>query len=371
MKILFYTPVRLSAGGGCERWHCDITNSLKNQFGFEIEIISGNLGQSRWSHPYLKQQLQSIKYLQLNFIVFFNILIPTPSIFFSLLREIREADAVHFIHGFLGQDILMLILKFITKKKIVVGHHAPIFHSSKIHNFYMKYVSRYLLSFFDFQQTLNSQDKTFLEKEWGIKNVFFIPSGIRIEKFLKINSIKHSNLIFISVGRYAIQKGFDLLLKAIEKFNNRFFANSAEFWFVGDGELKPVIQSYSKKYKNIKDLAYIKYEAMPKIYARSDVYLLPSREEPFGLVLIESWASGLPTLTTKTEGPKDMLKINKNGWFIDKISSEEIFKNMSTLYKQFLADKNCFRKLAKNCRETATLFSIDTTAKRMTDAFFS
>ncbi|MBI4009518.1 glycosyltransferase family 4 protein [Candidatus Roizmanbacteria bacterium] len=371
MKILFYSPVKLITGGGCGRWHSDITNSLKNLFGFEIEIIIGNLGYNHWSKQYLRQQLQSVEYVQLNFIIFFGLLIPTPSIFFFLLKKFKDADVVHFIHGFLGQDILILILKLLTRKKVVVGHHAPIFHSSKIHNFYMKYISRFILKFFDYHQALNKHDKAFLEKEWGLKNVFFIPSGVRVEKFLKIEPIKHNNLVFISVGRYALQKGYDLLLLAIGKFNHIFPNNRAEFWFVGDGELKRLIQSYCEKYKNIKDLGYVKYEAMPGIYAKSDVYLLPSREEPFGLVLIESWACGLPTLATKTEGPKDMLKESKNGWFIHKISSEEICNSLSTLYNMYLSDENCFNKIEKNCRETAAMFSIDTTAKRMTKAFFS
>lgn len=371
MKILFYTPVKLQSGGGCERWHCDITNSLKKQFGFAPEIVSGNLGYAHWSKSYLQKQLQSIPYTQLQFIKLFGLLIPTPLIFFFLLKKFNQADVVHFIHGFMGQDILVAILKLLIKKKVVVGHHAPIFHSTKVHNFYMKFVSRYVLKFFDFHQTLNRQDKIFLENVWGIKNVFFIPSGVRIEKFLKINSIRHVNLVFISAGRYSIQKGFDLLLKAVEKFNDRFSSNKAEFWFIGDGELKPLIQNYCKKNKNIKDLGYFKYEAMPKIYARSDIYLLSSREEPFGLVLIEAWASGIPVLATKTEGPKDMLKENYNGWFIEKISDEEIFKSISALYNMYLTDKNCFKKLDKNCRTTSALFSIDTTAKRMRKVFFS
>ena len=92
MKILFYTPVKLQSGGGCERWHCDITNSLKKQFGFDIEIISANLGYNHWSSNYLKQQLQKTPYRQLNFPILFGTIIPTPAIFVFLLKKFREAD---------------------------------------------------------------------------------------------------------------------------------------------------------------------------------------------------------------------------------------------------------------------------------------
>ncbi|OGK24250.1 hypothetical protein A3A46_01560 [Candidatus Roizmanbacteria bacterium RIFCSPLOWO2_01_FULL_37_13] len=371
MKILFYTPVKLQSGGGCERWHCDITNSLKKQFGFDIEIISANLGYNHWSSNYLKQQLQKTPYRQLNFPILFGTIIPTPAIFVFLLKKFREADNVHFIHGFAGQDILIAILKLLTGKKVVVGHHAPIFHSSKFHNFYMKYVARFVLKFFDFHQTLNAQDKIFLEQTWGIKHVYFIPSGVRVGKFLKVKRIKDNGLVFISVGRYSLQKGFDIALEAIAKFNEVYKNNDAKFLFIGGGELKPLIQEYSKKNKNIIDFGYVTYEQIPQLYAKSDIYLLSSREEPFGLVLVEAWSSGIPVLATKTEGPKDMLKPGINGWFIETVNKDGIFNGIINIYKNYLSGKSYLDKFELNCRKTGKLFSIDTTAKRMQSAFFS
>ncbi len=371
MKILFYTPVKLLSGGGCERWHCDVTNSLKKQFGFDIEIISGNLGDNKWSKTYLQQQLKATSYTQLDYITFMGILIPTPSTFFFLLKKIKEADAVHFIYGFFGQDILMAILGLLTGKKIIVGHHAPIFHSHKFHNLYMKFVSRHIMKFFDAHQTLNTSDKEFFEKNWGIKDVYFIPGGVRVEKFFKTKKQKHNELVFISVGRYEIQKGYDLLLEAIEKFNQRFTNNNARFLFIGGGNLKSLIVKYAKKYQNIIDLGYVPYEKMPNIYSKTDIYLLPSREEPFGLVLVEAWSSGLPVLATRTEGPRDMLKPDLNGWFIKEITADSIYESIVKLYQKYLKNKNYFLQFKNACQSTGKLYSIDTTAKRMKETFFT
>lgn len=369
MKILFYTPVKLVSGGGCERWHCDITNSLKNNFGLDVEIVSANIGAQNWTESYLKKQLGKIPYFQLKFPILFGLLIPTVSTFFFLLNKFKKVDAVHFIHGFAGQDILIAILKFITRKKIIVGHHAPIFYSSKIHNFYMKYIARYIMNYFDYHQTLNRQDKEFLEREWNINNVHFIPSGIRTETFLRVKKKRHDGLVFVSVGRYCKQKGFDLALDAIVKFNHSYKNNKVLFLFVGGGEDKALIQSYSRKHKNIIDLGYIEYEQMPKIYSKSDIYLLPSREEPFGLVLIEAWSSGIPVLATMTEGPKDMLRPNKNGWFIKEINVDSIYKSITDLYQKYLKDKNYFTQFTKNCQSTGKRYDITTSAERMSRTF--
>lgn len=55
------------------------------------------------------------------------------------------------------------------------------------------------------------------------------------------------------------------------------------------------------------------------------IYLSTSREEPFGLVFIESWCSGIPVLATKTEGSKDILVEGKK-WLVDKTSIIGIYQ---------------------------------------------
>lgn len=369
MKFLFYSPVLLNNGGGCERWHCDVTNSIKNQ-GHEVEIVTANLIESnKWSDKYLENQLEGIKYTRLKFPIVAYALIPTIKNFRILLKKFKEADGVHFIFGFMGQDILMLLLKWFSGTPVLVGHHAPIFHSSKIHNLYMRTVSRFTMKFFDFHQTLNARDRDFFRDKWGIKNVYYIPSGIRVEKFLNTKKIPHPEFNYLLVGRYENQKGIDLALPAIEKFNKEFKNNNARFIFVGAGIQNDLINEYAQRNPNIINKGYTKYEEIPALYASSDIYLLPSREEPFGLVLIESWSSGMPILATKTEGPTDMLEPNINGWFIEQISTEEIYKGIKWVYEKYNENREELLKMEPACRRSGEEFSIDNTARRMVNLF--
>lgn len=369
MKILFYSPVQLLAGGGCERWHCDVTASLKKQFNYDIQIVTANLGKPEWTQEYLKQELK-VPYEIIEFPIFLGALIPTPMTFLKLLRHFQTADVVHVIQGFIGQDIFILLIKWFTGKKVVVGYHAPIFHKVWLHNLYMKYVTRYLLNFFDGHMTLNGSDKKFLVKSWRIKNVNFIPSGIRVERFLKTKRKDHNFLNFLTVGIYRPQKGMDLLVKAVSLFNKKFPNNKAVFRFVGGGEQKEIIGKFAKNNKNIEDVGYVKYEDMPKLYEESDIYLLSSREEPFGLVLIEGWSSGIPALATKTEGPLDMLMPETNGWFIDEMNTDGILRGIEKLYKRWLKSKKFLEEMENACRATGREYSIDTTAYRMRKFLF-
>ena len=221
MKWLFYSPVDLRAGLGCERWHCDVTASLRRQFGDSVAVVTGNLGIIRWSDTYLTGELQGTPYTRLNFPVMMASIIPDPLNIFRLWTRMQSADVVHFIAGFAGQDILMALLKLLTGKRVIVGHHAPMFHFSRFHNWYIRHVSRHVFKLFDAHMTLNRSDLHVLTG-WGIANVHFIPSGVRVEKFLRLPRRSHSKLNFLSVGRYDTpQKGFDLAVAAIARFNNR------------------------------------------------------------------------------------------------------------------------------------------------------
>jgi glycosyltransferase involved in cell wall biosynthesis len=371
VKILFYTPVNIRSGGGCERWHCDITNSLR-KLGVDVEIVSGNLdeGTLKWSKDELVKELNRILYTCLYYINLFGVLIPTPRTISILYKNFSNVDYVHFIYGFMGQDILVLLLKIITGKKVIVGHHAPTLHSGKIHNFYMKYVSRYLMNLFDAHITLNKRDKQFFEQNWHIKNVHFIPSGVNVEKFLNKEKMKHEGLHFITVGRLEKQKGIDLMLLAIELFNKKFPNSNAVFHIVGNGFYKDMVEKFTSTHSNIIYHGYVNNDELVDLYAQCDVYLLPSREEPFGLVLIEAWSSGLPILATRTEGPSDMLVEGLNGWFIDAIDSvEEIFKGIESIYETYHNNVESLILMEKNCRSTGTKYSIDNMAKKIVEVF--
>lgn len=365
MKLLFYSPVQLPAGGGCERWHCDVTASLKNKFGDHVEIVTGNLGTPRWTDDYLTSQLAGTAYTRLQFPIFFSSIFPDPISVWRLGRKISAADAVHFITGFVGQDIMMAVLKLITGKRMIVGHHAPIFHFSKFHNWYIKNISRHLYKLFDAHMALNRSDKKILE-EWGIANVHFIPSGVRVEKFLRLPRRSHPKLNFLSVGRYDTpQKGFDLAIQAIGEFNRLHPKNHAVFQFAGSASAPTIVEQAASTTPNIINHGYVPYEKIPALYQNSDVFLLSSREEPFGLILIEAWSSGMPILATQTEGPRDMLRPGKNGWFVDSISAQGILSGIERIYRLWADRPAQLIDMAPACRQTGKKFSIDTTAARM------
>jgi glycosyltransferase involved in cell wall biosynthesis len=101
--------------------------------------------------------------------------------------------------------------------------------------------------------------------------------------------------IFLSVGRVAIEKNLEALLK---------LDLPGSTVVVGDG---PALASLRARYPHAHYLGTHQGEGLAKIYASADVFVFPSRTDTFGIVLLEAMASGLPVAAFPVTGPIDVV----------------------------------------------------------------
>jgi glycosyltransferase involved in cell wall biosynthesis len=103
---------------------------------------------------------------------------------------------------------------------------------------------------------------------------------------------------FLAVGRFSrLHKGFDLLIEAF-----RIFAKENEEWtldIVGEGVEETIYRKMIKDYQ-LEDRIHIHpfTNNIQKFYSEAQVYVLSSRWEGFGLVLVEAMAHGLPVISS-------------------------------------------------------------------------
>lgn len=100
-------------------------------------------------------------------------------------------------------------------------------------------------------------------------------------------------------GRFIRRKGFDTLIRAVARLPD------AWLWLAGAGELEPDLRALADQCGlggRIRFLGWME-EPMHAV-AASDVYVMPSRHEPLGNVILESWACGVPVVATRSEGPQ-------------------------------------------------------------------
>ena len=100
--------------------------------------------------------------------------------------------------------------------------------------------------------------------------------------------------IILSVGSFIPRKGFDILIKTASELQDRYGV-----YIVGGNDTeqyRQLIELY--KLEHVHFLPFMKSNTIKKCYMSADVFVLPTREDIWGLVINEAMAVGLPVITT-------------------------------------------------------------------------
>jgi glycosyltransferase involved in cell wall biosynthesis len=124
--------------------------------------------------------------------------------------------------------------------------------------------------------------------------------------------------LVLFVGRLTTQKGPDLLLEAVPGIlHNR---GDAKVVFVGDGDMRGGLEQRAEELGVRHAVRFL--GAMDacgdliNLYKSADVVCIPSRNEPFGIVVLEAWAAGKPVVATRNGGTRDIITHGVDGLLI-------------------------------------------------------
>ena len=120
--------------------------------------------------------------------------------------------------------------------------------------------------------------------------------------------------LVLFVGRMVYQKGPDLLIEAIPHILKYY--NNAKFVFVGDGEMRWGMEEKAR-YMGLGHatifLGHNNGWKLIDLYKVCDVVCIPSRNEPFGIVMLEAWSAGKPIVASLNGGPGEVIWHDVNG----------------------------------------------------------
>jgi glycosyltransferase involved in cell wall biosynthesis len=135
-----------------------------------------------------------------------------------------------------------------------------------------------------------------------------------------VNRFRGINILY--VGQLIERKNLFALLKAFEKI----YSLGVNLIVVGDGPLKSKLQQYctENKIPNIYFEGYKQKEDLLEYYAISQVFVLPSYKEVWGLVVNEALSAGLLTIISKHAGASELIVDGKNGYKFDPGKSGEL-----------------------------------------------
>ena len=153
----------------------------------------------------------------------------------------------------------------------------------------------------------------------GENRIEAIENPVDVEKIKNLAAEEPETNVFnenafniVSVGRLERQKGFDILIEAFAEMEKK---TNAELYIIGEGSARAALEKQIKE-RGLSDKAFLLgFRQNPYQYmSRADLFVLSSRYEGFGLVIVEAMICGTPVVSADCpSGPNEIIIDGYNG----------------------------------------------------------
>lgn len=117
--------------------------------------------------------------------------------------------------------------------------------------------------------------------------------------------------LLLGMGRLHASKAHDVSLKALTMIPDAYL------WIAGNGPLEAQLKALADGLGVSDRVRFLGWRNdAPALYKTADLCLFPSRYEPLGNVVIQSWAHGLPIVAADARGPADMIRDEEDGLLV-------------------------------------------------------
>jgi 1,2-diacylglycerol 3-alpha-glucosyltransferase len=177
--------------------------------------------------------------------------------------------------------------------------------------------------------------------------IFKAPDAVENELFTQGARMARTNLAtvrkridvperyFLNVGRFIRAKGVFDLLEAYAKLDEEIRA-SVGLVFVGEGDAKSELIRRASLIRpgTVKVSLFVQKEQLAEFYALADAFVFPTHSDPWGLVVNEAMASGLPVIASNVAGcVRDLVEDGWNGFIVPVSDVRRICSSMELLAK--------------------------------------
>jgi glycosyltransferase involved in cell wall biosynthesis len=169
----------------------------------------------------------------------------------------------------------------------------------------------------------------------------------------------------VTIGRYAYQKGYDLLLQAWAEVEKHYPDWSLDIYGMGDQtSYRQLMSDLGIDARRCRLNGPV--EDVVKTYTDSSVFVLSSRFEGFGLVLVEAMACGLPVVSFDCPaGPDEIITDGVDGLLVPSGDVHALAGKLMTL----MADEALRERLGQQARQSARRYEMAAIATQWKDLF--
>lgn len=273
----------------------------------------------------------------------------------------ENLDIIH-VHLFPSQLYVTIISTLLNLKAyLVTTEHNT--HNSRRGTFYGRLIDKFSYNYYIkiICISLGSSEHLLRSQPQLNEKIVVIYNGIETKRY-SLSSIpfpKGKTPVILSVGRLVIQKNHETAIRALSKI----YTHDFEYWIVGSGVLEPhlkkLVHELNLEYK-VKFLGFRK--DIPELLNQSDIFLMTSYWEGFGLAVVEAMAASLPVVVSNVSGlrevvSEDFTEIPKTGFLIDPKSEDDVAVCLNKLF----ADPRLRMEMGRNAQVRSLKFDIQKT----------
>ncbi|RKS98784.1 glycosyltransferase family 4 protein [Flavobacterium sp. 123] len=350
MKLLYIVP-SINDAGGVARVLSTKTNYLIEKWGYEIHILTQNKGNSSlfyFFNPKIVLHDMILDGNKMNYLLNYKN---------ELQKHCKQINPDVIIVADNGLKAYLVPFFLDKKTPLVFESHGSKFiaEQKQSEHVWSKLKMKFKLFIKEFGAKKYTHFVALSDeslKEWRITNGVVITNPLY--DFPKKLSDQSSKKV-IAVGRHAYEKGFDNLLKIWKKVVEDYPDWVLEIY--GKSDEKFELKELAENLNLTENIVF--HEPVQNInekYSEASFYLMTSRFEGFGMVLIEAMAAGLPCVAYDCPcGPRNIIDSEKNGFLIQNNNDKDYINAVKTL----IEDKELRIRMGETAKSVISEYNLD------------
>lgn len=274
----------------------------------------------------------------------------SPKIIFPL---IRFKPKVIFSNSFGIWTLLALLLKPLYRWRVIIAYEGSSPGVDFTNSPFRLWVRRLMIKVADACITNSKRGEAYLTKVLYAKpsRVFAYPYEVPTTESLSNNSSqiqiqsKLQRPIFLFVGRVVPRKGLGILLKACKLLKDRGYEDYT-LLVIGDGEEREELEAFCKTHElenRVEWKGWIHNDSLNSYFKSSDVFILPTLEDTWGVVIHEAMLFSKAIICSDAAGSSELIIDNSNGYIFPSQQTEKLAELMS----RFIDDPNLINQMGK------------------------
>ena len=244
----------------------------------------------------------------------------SPEIFFYLKKHFKKLNPdiihVHGYHTLLSFEIIYTLRKISPNIPIIFSSHIDIYRSTFVGKYFWHLYNILGRRLFKLVDNIISPSEFEAET---IKRMFHVPENkitIIPHGVSQVNTVKQfikekDTITLLYIGYLIKRKGIQNIIKSLYQLIYKLSINNVNLTIIGEG---PEEKKIVKLIKNLNLSKYVNWKKnlpqseLIKLYKKSDILILLSESEAYGIVVAEALACGTPAIVTRRTALEEFIK---------------------------------------------------------------